>query len=198
MFLGLDLGTTNVKALVVDRAGASVAQASHPVQLFQLDDGGVEQDIEEIFRATVSVLRQVAQAIDPADVVAIGVSSQGGAMQVLDAEHRPLGRVISWLDQRGRRFDHALLEQLGRTWFLQHISRGCSGLSIGQLLRLQDEQPGLLAPPHRVGFVGDVIVGRLCGRAAHDCTSLGLTLLLNPGLRTYDPDLLRHLRLERS
>ena len=119
-------------------------------------------------------------------------------MQVLDAQARPVGRVISWLDQRGRPFDQALGSELGRAWFLHHIQRGCSGLSIGQLLRLHREQPGLLRTPNRVGFVGDIMVGRLCGRAAHDGTSCSLTLLHNPSLRNYDPDLLRRLQLDAS
>ena len=127
MFLGLDLGTTNVKALVTDRAGRPLAHAASPVQLLHVGEGGVEQDIEAIEQATLAVLRQVAHAVDPSGIEAIGVSSQGGAMQVLDAQGRPLGRVISWLDQRGRPFDHALMAELGREWFLEHICRGCSG-----------------------------------------------------------------------
>jgi sugar (pentulose or hexulose) kinase len=68
-------------------------------------------------------------------------------------------------------------------------------LSIGQVLRLRKEQPGLLNPPHRLGFVGDLVVSRLCGTAAQDGTSAALTLLYNPARRAYDPDLLVRLCL---
>ncbi|MHB8973010.1 MAG: xylulokinase [Pirellulaceae bacterium] len=196
MFLGLDLGTTNVKALVVDSAGQSLAHASAPVGLSHVGAAGVEQDIEEIERAALAAMRQVAQRVDPAGIAAIGISSQGGAMQILDAHSRPVGRVISWLDQRGRPFDQAIFAELGREWFLSRIRRGCSGLAIGQLLRLRHESPELLRAPNRVGFVGDIIVSRLCGRAAHDGTSCGLTLLYNPELRSWDPELLQRLQLD--
>jgi sugar (pentulose or hexulose) kinase len=63
---------------------------------------------------------------------------------------------------------------------------------------LRDEDPGLLAAPNRIGFVGDVIVSRLCGRAAHDGTSCSLTLLYNPARRVYDPDLLARLEVSCS
>jgi xylulokinase len=63
------------------------------------------------------------------------------------------------------------------------------------LARLRRDQPALLQPPNRVGFVGDVVVGRLCGRSAHDGTSCALTLLYNPALSDYDADLLRRLGL---
>lgn len=196
MLLGLDLGTTNVKALITDRIGRPLASGSSPVRLFHVGEGGVEQDIDEIGRAVISAIRQAVRAVDPSGVKAIGVSSQGGAMQLLDDRGNPSGRVISWLDQRGKPFDNALTAELGREWFLGRIRHGHSGLAIGQLLRLRHEQRPLLDRPYRVGFVGDVIVSRLCGRAAQDATSCGLTLLNNPELRDYDPDVLSRLELK--
>jgi sugar (pentulose or hexulose) kinase len=193
MYLGLDLGTTNVKALVADAAGRALAQASFPVSLFHVGEGGVEQDIEEIWRATVSAIRQVAQAVQPGDIRAVGVSSQGGALQMLDANGRPLGRVVSWLDQRGRTDNDAITTELGRDWFARRLGHGGAGVAVGQLLRLRRESPDWLAARHRAGFVGDVIVSRLCGRAAHDGTSASLTLLYNPGQRRYEAGLLERL-----
>ncbi|MGA2866594.1 MAG: FGGY-family carbohydrate kinase [Verrucomicrobiota bacterium] len=196
MLLGLDLGTTNVKALVTDRAGRAVARGSCPVQLFRLRDGGVEQDLEEIWGATLTAIRQAVQQVKDSEIKAIGISSQGGAMQVFDAKGNPLGRVISWLDQRGRPFDEALNAELGREWFLERIVHGGSWLCIGQVLRLRKEQCGLVDAPNRLGFVGDSIVCRLCGQPAQDGTSAALTLFYNPQSRTYDPDLLERLGLE--
>ena len=57
LLLGLDLGTTNVKALVTDRAGQPLARASAPVQLHYVGEGGVEQDIEEIEQATLTAIQ---------------------------------------------------------------------------------------------------------------------------------------------
>ena len=52
LFLGLDLGTTNVKAIAVDVHGTIVAQSSTPVTRTTTPDGGVEQDIDQIWDAT--------------------------------------------------------------------------------------------------------------------------------------------------
>ncbi|HNQ89740.1 MAG TPA: FGGY-family carbohydrate kinase [Verrucomicrobiota bacterium] len=196
MLLGLDLGTTNVKALVSDLAGRRISSGSSPVSLFRLRDGGVEQDVEELWRATRTAMRQALASVDAGGVAAVGVSSQGGALQVLDPEGRPLGRVISWLDQRCRPYDAMLNEELGRDWFRQRIAHGGSWLSVGQVLRLRREQPGLVDAPNRLGFVGDILVSRLCGRAVQDRTSAALTLFYNPRRRAYDPELLQRLGLE--
>jgi sugar (pentulose or hexulose) kinase len=103
--------------------------------------------------------------------------------------------VISWLDQRGWAFDDQLTAELGRDWFVHRIAHGRSWLAVGQILRLRQEQPQYFDGSHAIGFVGDIIVSRLCGRAAQDGTSAGLTLLYNPTARTYDPDLLKRLGL---
>lgn len=198
MLLALDLGTSHVKALVTDVGGQPLGRGSCPVQLFRLPGGGVEQDLEEIWQASLGAIGQALRAVPAGRIEAIGVSSQGGAMQVLDPSGQPLGRVISWLDQRGRPFDETLNAELGREWFLQRIVHGGAWLSIGQILRLRQEQPGIVDAPNRIGFVGDVVVDRLCGRAAHDGTSAALTLLYNPVQRTYDADLLARLGLRPS
>lgn len=195
MLLGLDLGTTNVKALVADEDGLPFGHGSCPVRLHQIGNGGVEQDLEEIWQATLAAINQALKGVQPAKVRAIGVSSQGGALQLLDPQSRPLGRVISWLDQRGRPFDQRLTEELGKEWFWENIAHRRSGLAVGQLLRLRAETPAQLEPPNRIGFVGDAIVSRLCGCAAQDGTSAGLTLLYDPRSRTYSPRLLERLGL---
>ena len=195
MFLGLDLGTTNVKAVVVDDEGRVAASGSAALQRYHTPDGGVEQDIEEIWAAACGAVRRTVGELDASEIRAVGVSSQGGAMQLLGADDRPVGRVISWLDGRGRPFDRQLTDELGEAFFARHAGRGRSGITIGQVLRLRQQAPGLLEPLGKIAYVGDLVVGRLCGRRAHDATSLSIAMLLNPWLGRADPDLLERLRL---
>jgi sugar (pentulose or hexulose) kinase len=195
MFIGLDLGTTNVKALLVGPRGRVTARGSAPVSLRHVSGDGVEQDIEDIWRATIKALRQVSSRIGMKRVHGLGVSAQGGAIQLMDRKGRPMGPVISWLDGRGRPYDARLMRRLGANWFARHTGHGDSAITIGQLLRLRREDPDLLRNMGRVGYVGDVIVERLCGRPAHDATSLSIAMLYNPSLRTADPELLKMLHL---
>jgi sugar (pentulose or hexulose) kinase len=197
MFLGLDIGTTNVKTLVVDAAGVTRSEGSAPVESFHLGGGGVEQDIRQIWESVCSAIRQALDGIDPAAVQAVGISSQGGALQVCDPNGEPIGRVVSWLDQRAADRNRQLTDTLGADWFSRRVGHPRSGLAIGQLLRLAEENPPVFRASS-IGFVGDCVVRRLTGRAAHDGTSAALTLLYNSGLRDYDPDVLRHLGVAKS
>jgi len=198
VFVGLDLGTTNVKALLVRADGRINARASAPVGLYHVAEGGVEQDIEEIWRAALTTLRALGEAADLSQVRALGVSAQGGAMQLLDARGRPVGRVISWLDARGRAYDEGMTRRLGREWFAERIGHASSGITVGQVMRLRDTQPDVVRPPNGIGYVGDVIVGRLCGRRVHDATSLSLAYLYNPSLGAADPEVIELLEIEES
>ncbi|NLF39924.1 FGGY-family carbohydrate kinase [bacterium] len=195
-FLGIDLGTAAVKALVTRPDGSVVARGTAPVALFHPAGGGVEQDIEEIWAATLRAAGDALAGCDAASIRAIGVSSQGGALQVLDAAGGPCGPVISWLDGRGAEYDRAVNDELGRAWFVKRTGHAGSSMSIGQILRLRAE--GVLRPDSRIGFVGDQVVKRLCGVAAHDATSLSLAMLYNPAKRMADPDVLSRLQIAEA
>ena len=198
MFIGLDLGTTNVKTVAVAADGSVQARASAPVELHHVADGGVEQEMEEIWSAALSALRSLGDATNLRGADALGVSAQGGAIQILDGHDRPIGRVISWLDSRGKKRDRGITQRLGHDWLAEHTGHGASAITIGQALRLREARPDVLQPPNRIGYVGDVIVGRLCGRRAHDATSLSLGMVFNPSLGGADPDVLKLIGVEES
>lgn len=197
MFLGLDLGTTNVKAVLSDAAGRVLARGSAGVRLYHEDDR-VEQEIEEIWDATLAAIRAAGENAELSAVRAVGVSAQGGALQLLGPQGEPRGRVISWLDGRGDAWNEAITDELGAEWFADHTGHGRSGVAVGQLLRMRDEAPDAIEVPNRIGFVGDVVVERLCGTRAHDPTSLSLPVLLNPQLEEADPQLLARLGIGES
>ncbi|MCG3181901.1 MAG: Xylulose kinase [Phycisphaerae bacterium] len=196
--LGLDLGTTNVKALLCEQGGQVLGVEAAPVAIEHLPGGAVEQDIEDIWKATLAAIGRLGAKHDLSAVRAVGLSAQGGAVQLADAAGRPTAPVISWLDARGRIYDHRLQEEVGRAWLTEHNGHGRSGTAVGQLLRLGEQSPALIAAPRRVGFVGDAICQRLCGRAAHDATSLSLCFLYNPRTDDYDGELLEKVGLKRG
>ncbi|MDO4586605.1 MAG: FGGY-family carbohydrate kinase [Planctomycetia bacterium] len=197
--LAVDLGTSNVKAIITDYNGQFISEFSTPVQLFCEENNKVEQDIDEIFSAALKSMKNAVAMTDGSKIGAIGFSSQGGAMQILDSKGNPEGQVISWLDLRGAPFDAEILQQYGKSWFRKRTGRAQGGLAIGQILRLQKENPAFgCSDGHQIGFVGDIVVGRLCGCPAQDGTSASLTSLYNPFTKTYDEDILSILKMPAS
>ena len=147
MLLGLDLGTTNVKAVLAHYDGKVVGRGSAPVGLLPVPPDGVEQDIDEVWAAAGKAIRQALERHDGGEVRAVGVSSQGGAMQLLDGEDRPYGRVVSWLDNRGGAENERLTKQKGTLWWIHHTGHARGGFAVGQLRRLWRQNRRSLAPP---------------------------------------------------
>ena len=198
MYLGIDIGTTNIKAVVLEADGRVVASGSSPVDITHLNNSGVEQDIEQIWSATIQAIAEATKSDIGMKVQAIGVSSQGGALQLLNDNGEALGKMISWQDGRGEDYSRRLTSQMGSDWFVEHIGHAGKMLGVGQILRLQHEQKDLFAQAKKIAFAGDIIVSYLCGRNAHDATSLSISSFFNPYLGKADPELLALLQLNEK
>ena len=99
MFLGIDIGTSSVKALLADEQGAIVAQASDALDVTRPQPGFSEQDPEQWWRATLNAVNNLTPAAR-AQVRAVGLSGQMHGATLLDREDRPLRPAILWNDGR--------------------------------------------------------------------------------------------------
>ncbi|MEA2519969.1 MAG: xylulokinase, partial [Chloroflexota bacterium] len=99
--LAWDIGTSGVKAVVVDRDGTVMASAQRGYPLVARDDGWVEQDLDEIEAACVAATRELLDGGAVAgDVEAIGLTAQMFDLAPVDANGRSTMPMLSWLDQR--------------------------------------------------------------------------------------------------
>ncbi len=198
LVLGLDLGTTHVKAAVRTLQGRRIAEASQQVSLSCSGRGVAEQNIDDIWHAVLQSIRMAGKTCDLNDVESVGVSSQGGAIQVIDQGGQPRGPVISWMDMRGVEFEAEVTNDQGYDWLAQHTGLARLGIGVGQILRLKKNQPSLLTPDEKLSYVGDYIVGKLCGNRVHDATSLAIAGLLNPDTNRTDDGMLDVLGLHEG
>jgi xylulokinase len=97
--LGIDVGTSFVKAALVTPTGRTVAQAQAAYPLHHPRPGWAEQDPEDWWQGVVAVTRQVTAAA-AGTVAAIGVSGQGCAVTLVDDAGAPLHPAIIWMDSR--------------------------------------------------------------------------------------------------
>src|SRR5262249_5485588 len=99
MFLGVDIGTSAVKAVLADEKGGFAAQASAPLDVSRPKPGWSEQDPADWWAATNACVA----ALDPAlrrRVRAVGLSGQMHGATVLDEADKPLRPAILWNDGR--------------------------------------------------------------------------------------------------
>src|SRR6204780_1178467 len=99
VYLGIDIGTSSVKALILDAAGAMVAQASDALAVSRPQPGFSEQDPQAWWRGTVNAVRALPAAARAA-LQAVGLSGQMHGATLLDASDRPLRAAVLWNDGR--------------------------------------------------------------------------------------------------
>ena len=102
MYLGIDIGTSSVKAVLVDEHHGIVAQSSAALTVSRPQPGFSEQDPESWWRATVNAVSGLPVA-QRAIVRAVGLSGQMHGATLLDARDRPLRPAILWNDGRSGR-----------------------------------------------------------------------------------------------
>ncbi len=195
--IGIDLGTTNVKAVLVSAEGAVLASTERPLPTVVVGDTA-EQDAESVWHLVLDCLTAlVVECPDNAKrVETIGVCSQYSSLVGVDASANPTTPLIMWSDQRGTDHSWAILsrhEKAFMTWVEHHgIPPVGSGLSLAHLLYLQLEHPGSHASATAYVEPMDYLTARLTGRiTATQASSFMLQLCDNRSLGAtgYDPDL---------
>lgn len=188
--IGLDIGTTATKALLVSQEGKVIADAHKGYALSTPAPHIVEQSPQDLWRACVDAIRAVAAHARSGEVAGIGLSTQGGTFLGLDERDKPIGQAITWLDKRAEEEGRRLAEQKGAVFFLERSGLSGPGLVVPKLLWLRTHQPERCRSVRRWAFVNDYTVLRLTGQAVADPSNVCLCGLYNLWTNGYDRDML--------
>ena len=105
LWLAIDQGTQSSRAAVINGQGELVEICQVPVSLNRISDSNIEQDGTEIVESVWQAIRQVLSAVDASRIVAAGMATQRSSVIAWDRRSgKPLSKVISWQDVRGREF----------------------------------------------------------------------------------------------
>jgi xylulokinase len=110
LLLGMDVGTSNVKALLLDPEGRELDVASAPTP-FGSGAGATEMTVDDLGSALAEVLAALGPA--RARVAGVGIAGMAECGAPLDAADRPAGPVIAWHDPRGEEVVARLRERFG-------------------------------------------------------------------------------------
>lgn len=135
--LAWDIGTSGVKAVVVDSQGRIVASARRAYGLTTLDDGWVEQDLDVIEAACTAATRELLEGgrVTAAEIDGIGLTAQMFDLAPVDASGAASIPMLSWLDQRSVH----QADELARS-----MDRAAQALAFGSILTAKDVVPKIL------------------------------------------------------
>ncbi len=197
-FIGIDIGTSAVKAVLVDHAQRMVAEATLPLSIARPRPGWFEQNPDDWWNAVataVSRLRRDAPS-NFAAVGGIGLSGQMHGLVVVDAGDRPLRPAMLWNDGRA---GAECIELEAAVPGLDHIAGigAMPGFTAPKLLWLRRHEPELFAHIARVLLAKDYVRLRLTGEAATDMADAAGTLLLDEAARDWSDPVLAAVGLSR-
>lgn len=130
LVLGLDLGTTRTKALLMDASGGELAVTEAPTP-FVASDGRIDALAEDLISVASSVVAALGEGRDR--VAAVGIAGMAECGTALSREGRPLAPVIAWHDPRGSDIAERLAKQFGDTLGLRTGQRPRSVSSVAKL-----------------------------------------------------------------
>jgi xylulokinase len=165
LLLGIDIGTTNAKALLATPEGRVVAQATASYKLLTPRPGWVEQNPEDWWQATAKVARRVTEQANTrsGQIAAIGVSGQGCAATLIDWQGDAIRPGIIWMDARSEAQCERLRQSSGEQILRINGKRPAPYNFDPKLIWLQEHEPEAIKRAWRsvttTGYINCRLVG---------------------------------------
>src|SRR4051795_4083486 len=188
--IGIDVGTSATKGVLVAEDGRVLASATSAYPLLTPQPGWTEQHPEDWWRAATDVLRQLTATPD-VEVVAVGLSGQMHGSVFLDRDGRVLRPALLWNDARTGAECREIARRVGAERLIAITGNAANaGFQAPKVLWLRAHEPDAYAALARVLLPKDFIRFRLTGEAATDASDASGTLLLDLAARRYSDEIL--------
>ena len=167
--LGYDVGSSSVKASLVDAAtGSCVASAFCPkseAPIISLNPGWAEQEPATWWENLKSATTEVLAGRNGADVEAIGISYQMHGLVCVGKDMEPLRPAIIWCDSRAVPYGRQAFASLGEEWCLRHLLNSPGNFTAAKLAWVKENEPEVYGKIHKIMLPGDYIALKFSGEA---------------------------------
>lgn len=200
MFLGVDVGTSGVKAILVAEDGGVAASATAPLSLDTPQPGWAEQDPEAWWTAARAAIRDVLAQRAGSRVAAVGISGQMHSSVFLDKSAAVIRPALLWCDGRTTAECREIVTRAGgeaqlRDWV---CNPALEGFTLPKVLWLRNHEPAAFKRLAIVLLAKDFVRLRLTGTVATEPSDASGTLLFDPARLRWSPEMLKAVELEAS
>jgi len=195
--IGIDVGTTNCKCVLVDKNCMIIKKLVHEIPLSIPNEGWAEQDPEIWWKVIKNLLKRIISDIDAKSIKAIGLSGQMHGLVLLDAQGCVLRPAILWNDQRSAAQCDEIYEIVGgQDNLLKYTNNAMIPGYVGnKILWVKENEPYIFSQVSRVLLPKDYIRFRLCHVIASDFSDASGTGLFNVKERRWSEELLELLKI---
>lgn len=199
MFLGIDVGTSAAKAVVIDATGVLIAKGESPYLISRPHPGWSEQNPADWWAGVVSATRQACGALEPRAVKAVGLTGQMHGLVLIDRENlwkagkevvQPLRPAILWNDQRATAQCAAIEAALGGpAACVQALgNRALPGFTLPKALWVREHETELWGNAACMLLPKDYIRLLMTAETATDVGDASGMLMLNPATRRWSDE----------
>jgi xylulokinase len=193
-FLGIDVGTSGTRALVIDELGKVIASGSEEHAPFASPNPGwAEQDPRDWWRATGVAVRKAlsSSGLAAAEIACVGFSGQMHGAVLLDSSDEVVRNAIIWCDQRSEAQSRELDEMFGPGRLIQlTCNPPLTNFTLTKLLWVRETEPANWDRVAHVMLPKDYVRFRLTGDRAIDVADASGTLLLDVANRRWSAEVL--------
>jgi len=196
--IGIDIGTTGAKTLLITPDGSIVAKASHEYPMDTPRPTWTEQNPDDWWQATVTTIRSVIErsGIHPKDVASIGLTGQMHGLVLLDRSGRVLRPCILWNDQRTVAECDEIREMVGKSNLIRLTGNDVlPGFTAPKLLWVKKNEPVIYEKIGKLLLPKDFIRYCLSGSYASEVSDASGTSLFDVQHRRWSADLLAALEV---
>lgn len=200
-FVGIDIGTSSVRAVAVDTAGRTLAAGQCEYDILKPELNQAEQDMEMMWDATVRAIRQMLEK-EPAlreGIKGIGYSGQMHGLVMLDRKGQPIRNAIIWADQRSAEEIARIYEAVPREEFgAVYCNRLSTGFALPSLMWVREHEPENYEKIDKIMCPKDYIRYRMCGALGTDSSDASSTGMWEMKKRTWAYEILKKLGIPFS
>lgn len=200
-FLGIDLGTSSVKALLVSAEGHIIGRGAAEYAIERPKPGWAEQSPDAWWQATVSAVRSALARANQRypEIAAIGLSGQMHGTVLLDKSGSWLNPAVIWPDRRSQSQVKEISEFIGAQRLIELAgSPLATGFQAATIRWFQQEQPALWRKVANVLGPKDYLRWRLTGETFSEPSDGSGTLLLDVRRRDWSAELLDAIELDQD
>ena len=190
LYIGVDLGTSAVKLLLMDSEGKIVNVVSREYPLYFPHPGWSEQKPEDWYEQTVEGIRELVRDVDKSQVAGISFGGQMHGLVILDEEDRVIRPAILWNDGRTVQETEYLNGVIGKEKLSEYTANiAFAGFTAPKLLWVKNQEPENFARIAKIMLPKDYIAYKLTGVHCTDVSDASGMLLFDVKNRRWSKEM---------
>ena len=180
LFIGVDLGTSAVKLLLMDEEGSIKKIVSREYPLYFPKPGWSEQHPEDWFEQSMEGIRELTEECDRSQIAGISFGGQMHGLVILDEQDRVIRPAILWNDGRTTKETDYLNQEIGKEKLSRYTANiAFTGFTAPKILWVRNEEPENFAKIKKIMLPKDYLAYKLSGTFCSDYSDASGMLLLD-------------------